>query len=201
MKLIYRGAEANLYEDKGRIQKIRVPKSYRVNQIDSTLRTRRTRQEAKIFDKLNAEKLPVPKILNIDEQKSSLEFEKIKGKQLKDVIDAKNYTSYGKQIGKFIATIHALDIIHGDLTTSNMIVKNKKIYFIDFGLGFFSKRVEDKAVDLHLLKEALDSKHYKIADKCFKTVLQVYKKAYKNATEVLDRLKKVEQRGRYKQRY
>ncbi|MEZ5335421.1 MAG: RIO1 family regulatory kinase/ATPase [Methanolobus sp.] len=30
-------------------------------------------------------------------------------------------------------------MVHGDLTTSNLIFFNEKIYMIDFGLAFFRK--------------------------------------------------------------
>ena len=72
--------------------------------------------------------------------------------------------------------------------------------FIDFGLGFFSNKIEDKAVDLHLLKQALESKHFKKWDENFKEVLKNYKIS-KDSEKVLERLKKVESRGRYKDKY
>ena len=104
-----------------------------------------------------------------------------------------------KEIGEKIAVLHNNHIIHGDLTTSNMIF-NEEVYFIDFGLSFFSHKIEDKAVDLHLLKQALESKHYKIWEKAFKTALETYKKNAENSDEILKRLEKVEKRGRYKQK-
>ena len=95
--------------------------------------------------------------------------------------------------------MHQQGIIHGDLTTSNMILseKDKKVYFIDFGLAFHSIKTEDKAVDIHLLKEALQSKHFLIANEIWKEFVRVYGKQNK---EVLERLEKVEKRGRYKQK-
>ena len=74
-------------------------------------------------------------------------------------------------------------------------------YFIDFGLGFANGRVEDKAVDIYLIKEALEAKHFLHFEKFFKVVLEGYKKTSKHAAEVLKRLEKVEKRGRYKQNY
>ncbi|HLC62675.1 MAG TPA: O-sialoglycoprotein endopeptidase, partial [Candidatus Nanoarchaeia archaeon] len=85
-------------------------------------------------------------------------------------------------------------------TTSNMIY-SKEIYFIDFGLSFFSEKAEDKAVDLHLLKEALESKHYKIWEECFKSVLEAYKKEANKSGETLKRLEAVEKRGRYRAKH
>ncbi|MBU0906810.1 MAG: Kae1-associated serine/threonine protein kinase [Nanoarchaeota archaeon] len=76
-----------------------------------------------------------------------------------------------------------------------------KLYFIDFGLGFANGRVEDKAVDLYLIKEALEAKHFLHWEELFKAVLEGYKKTSKNSAEVLKRLEKVEKRGRYKEQY
>jgi Kae1-associated kinase Bud32 len=80
-----------------------------------------------------------------------------------------------------------------------MILKDNKVYFIDFGLGFVSLKIEDKAVDLHLLKQALESKHYKVFEDCFNSILKGYKKSV-NYEDVMERLKKVEKRGRYKRK-
>jgi TP53 regulating kinase-like protein len=102
-----------------------------------------------------------------------------------------------KQIGEEIAKLHNADIIHGDLTTSNMILKDNSIFFIDFGLGYISKKIEDKAVDLHLLKQALEAKHFLHWETLFEHVLKGYK-SYNESPKVLERLKAVEKRGRYR---
>ena len=78
------------------------------------------------------------------------------------------------------------------------MILSKEIYFIDFGLSFFSDKAEDRAVDLHLLKEALESKHYKIWEECFKCALDAYRKEAKGADSILTRLEVVEKRGRYR---
>ena len=86
------------------------------------------------------------------------------------------------------------------MTTSNMILKNEEIYFIDFGLGFISRKIEDKAVDLHLLKEALEARHFEHWKILFDDVLKGYKNS-KDSDKVLKQLEKVERRGRYKEKY
>ena len=121
-------------------------------------------------------------------------MEYVNGNKLRDVFDLK----HAKKIGEYVAKMHNDGIVHGDLTTSNMIESKDEIYFIDFGLSFFSEKFEDKAVDLHLLKEALESKHYKIADKSFKEIISNYKKHAKDSKEIIERLKQVEARGRNK---
>jgi TP53 regulating kinase-like protein len=76
--------------------------------------------------------------------------------------------------------------------------KDKRLYFIDFGLSFNSHKIEDKAVDIHLFKQALESKHYKIADSAYREFIKAYNP--KDKKEILGRLAIVEQRGRYKEK-
>ncbi len=97
--------------------------------------------------------------------------------------------------------MHNKDIIHGDLTTSNMIYYNYKVYFIDFGLSFFSEKTEDKAVDLHLLRQAIDSKHYKVYEKAFYLILKGYISKAKSSKEIIKRFEIVELRGRNKAKF
>mgnify|MGYP001561246109 CR=1 FL=1 len=194
-KIICQGAEAILYQEKNKLIKHRIPKSYRIKEIDDKLRKFRTRREGKILEKAS---INVPKIFKIDDKDMKIEMEFIPGKLLKDILDDLSISERNKickQIGEEISKLHEQSIIHGDLTTSNLIYYNKKIYFIDFGLSFFSHKIEDKAVDLHLLKQALESKHYKHFESTFKAILS----AYKNK-EVLSRLEIVEKRGRYKRK-
>src|SRR3989338_6702471 len=195
-QLIAQGAEAKLFLERGRILKNRFPKSYRIKEIDEKLRGFRTRREAKILQKLYAVNFPSPKLIKNDE-KENLIIEKIGGKLIKDVLEKSDYKKLCAEIGKKIAVLHNNSIIHGDLTKSNMIL-NKEIYFIDFGLSFFSEKPEDKAVDLHLLKEGLESKHYRIWEKCIKYALEAYKKEAKRSEDILKRLEVVEKRGRYR---
>ena len=113
------------------------------------------------------------------------------GEKVRDVLD-ENW-KLGEKIGEQIYKLHSRKIVHGDLTTSNMILKNNKIYLIDFGLGMITDRAEDMAVDLHLFKECLISRHNSVWQKVWRGFL----KSYKNE-KVLKHLKKVEARGRYK---
>ncbi|MBU1204256.1 MAG: Kae1-associated serine/threonine protein kinase [Nanoarchaeota archaeon] len=200
MKILHRGAEAVLYvNEQGNIVKDRIKKGYRIEQIDYKLRKFRTRREAKL---LRRQIIPSPEVLSVDETETKITMQYIKGQLIKDILDTISDNQRKKicrQIGNNIAKLHDQNIIHGDLTTSNMILKDDSIYFVDFGLGFISEKAEDKAVDLHLLKKALEAKHYKNFRQCFGAVLQTYKKS-RNAGQVLERLKQVESRGRYKKR-
>lgn len=194
-KQISKGAEAIIYLDKDVI-KDRIKKSYRIKEIDEKLRKSRTKREAKVLENLSVINFPSPNLIYSD-QKEIIKMEYIKGPKLRDVLEKKDYISLSKEVGKKIAIMHNNHIIHGDLTTSNMLL-NKEIYFIDFGLSFFSYKIEDKAVDLHLLKQALESKHYRVWEKCFNAALKSYEKESHDGKEVIARLEKVELRGRYK---
>ena len=196
MKIIGQGAEAKLFLDKDKVVKDRITKKYRIPEIDNRIRGFRTRMEAKVISKLSDAGVPVPKLIDSDD-KERIVIEYIDGTKLRDVLDKKNYEKLMKELGEDIALLHNNDIIHGDLTTSNFIFKDK-IYFIDFGLSFFSHKIEDKAVDLHLLKQALESKHYEFWEDAYKVVLDNYKKKADKGEEIIERLEKVESRGRYK---
>jgi len=197
MELIAQGAEAKLYKEKEHLIKERVKKNYRIAEIDDSLRKKRTRKEAKILEKIS--KLGFsPKVISNDES-SKITMEFIKGKTLRDCLKKENHKEMMQELGKKIAILHNHNIIHGDLTTSNFIYSDdNKIYFIDFGLAFESDKVEDKAVDIHLLKQALESKHYQIWEECYKEALKAYEKECKQGKEVIKRLDTVEKRGRYK---
>lgn len=200
MKLIGQGAEAKLFLDKNKLIKERIKKSYRLSEIDERIRKSRTKRETKLLEK-SAKFISIPEVYSSDGFK--IEMELIKGKKLSESLDNFNNKKRGeicRLIGKQVALLHNGDIIHGDLTTSNMILENEKLYFIDFGLGLISNKIEDKAVDLHLLKQALESKHYKHFENSFKTVISSYKKYVKNPKEIISRFEKVEKRGRYKRK-
>jgi Kae1-associated kinase Bud32 len=197
-KMLFQGAEAIITKKGNAILKDRVEKKYRHPQLDSRIRTQRTRKELKLLEKAS-KVIQVPKILNFSQYQIGMEM--IKGKNLAFTLDnAKDKLSISKMIGVQLAKLHNIGIIHGDLTTSNMIYSNEKLYFIDFGLGYESQNAEDKAVDLHVLKEALGAKHPVVADKCFAAIVRGYGQS-KNARAVIMRLQAVEKRGRYKQQY
>ncbi len=196
MKILKRGAEAVLYLEGNSIVKERISKGYRIPAIDHRLRKERTRSEAKILEKVRF----APKLIDVNEKLMTIKMEFLKGKLIKDIFDRNSKSEMlkiSRKIGERVAELHDANIIHGDLTTSNMILKNNAVYFIDFGLSYISTKEEDKAVDLHLLRQALESKHWKHYAECYKEALKGYGKS-STSKEVTDQLKKVEARGRYK---
>ncbi|NJL43970.1 MAG: Kae1-associated serine/threonine protein kinase [Nitrosarchaeum sp.] len=116
------------------------------------------------------------------------------GPKLADCLE--QHPELAKHIGRLVAALHDQSIIHGDLTTSNMILSDGAVHLIDFGLSFFSHRIEDKAVDIHLLRQALESKHHTIWESAFEAVLSGY---HPNEREqILQRYTQVESRGKNK---
>lgn len=199
-KIIAQGAEAFIERSGQNIIKKRISKGYRYPELDEKLRRLRTRTEARLIEKA-LQHITVPAIRATNEQTKELVIEYVAGKKVAEILDkTKKLQAYAKQIGKSVAKLHDANIIHGDLTTSNMLVKGSTIYFIDFGLGFQSARIEDKAVDLHVLKEALEARHPKVWQRVWNQILKSYKSS-KHYKETITRLNKVEQRGRYKNQY
>ena len=104
------------------------------------------------------------------------------------------------KIGKSIGQLHAHGLIHGDLTTSNMILTSEgKLFFVDFGLGEKNEELEAQGVDLHLMKRALQSTHYLFWEECFKDVLCGYSSIVgaEVAEKVYQKIREIERRGRY----
>jgi len=195
LKLLSQGAEAKIYElDKDTLIKDRVKKNYRIAEIDEMLRKSRTKAEVSLLKKASSIGVSVPSIKKVE--KYSFEMDYIKGAVLRDYLENVKEGELKRIfsiVGKQINILHAHNIIHGDLTTSNMIVKDNLVYFIDFSLGEVSDKIEDKAVDLHLIKQALIAKHNKIWEKAFNIILKEY-----HDSRVIERLKSVELRGRKK---
>lgn len=196
MKEIGRGAEAVIYLNGNKVIKERLSKEYRISQLDNTLRKQRTKREAKVLEKL---KPIAPLLINTDDCSMKIEMEYLQGPKLRDVLED-NHEHYATEIGKLIAFVHSQGIVHHDLTTSNMIATPNGLKLIDFGLSFFSEKEEDRAVDLHLLERGLDSKHFAIKEQVWNAFLKAYTENFSDAKKVINRLDKVEKRGRNKQK-
>jgi Kae1-associated kinase Bud32 len=246
-KLLAQAAEAKIFlketKEGKQIIKDRTSKGYRHPELDKKIIKQRTKREANLLQKAS-EIINTPAPLNIHETQKSkttkIIMPFIEGKKLSENLENLDWQQICKKIGNQIAKLHDNNIIHGDLTTSNMILvgdsknilslskeiksppskssalnkkisketelvqasnkkaspDNSKLFFIDFGLGFTSERIEDKAVDLHLIKQALEAKHFSIHKEAEKIILENYNS--KEKSKVIEQLKKVEARGRYK---
>ncbi len=190
---IAQGAEAVLTRTPDGVVKSRPEKRYRHPDLDLRMRTRRTRAEARIIGKAARAGVRVPLVSQRDE--FTLVLEDIPGVPVKDVLDSR--VELAEQIGTMVAKLHSANLIHADLTTSNMMFTGEELVLIDFGLSYYSERDEDKAVDVHLFKQALLSKHHKVYGSAVRKFLKGYR-SWKGSEKVLERLKKVEARGKNK---
>ncbi len=197
MELIAKGAESNLFKDNGILIKERSKKKYRINEIDNKLRKKRTLSEGKILMKLKNE-VNVPEVMKVDEKEFKIFMKFINGKLLKDLLSEQKIederlknicVNLGIQIGK----MHKLNVIHNDLTTSNIIVNENDVYIIDFGLSYVSERIEDKATDLVVLEHSLNVIGFEYL---FAYIIEGYK-TYEECDKILEQTKKVKKRVRY----
>lgn len=207
LKLVSKGAEAYLYKSflfgMPVIIKYRIPKTYRDPILDKKIRSQRTILEAKIIGMLRLKGLPVPAVLFVDPDEALIVLEYIDGILLRDIIGRNVDRSLRifREVGLYIGLIHSNRIVHGDLTTSNIIIRKDdgKPYIIDFGLATYSDDIEDRGVDLHLLLRSLESTHPMYVDKLFKEFIKGYSSImgdeYTNI--LLNKVKEIRMRGRY----
>jgi serine/threonine protein kinase len=99
-----------------------------------------------------------------------LYMERIAGRTVKELLRSGSSSSgsypeaakaWAKEVGVVIGKMHDADVVHGDLTTSNIMIRDAdgKAVLIDFGLSTVSTVLEDKAVDLYVLERAFVSTH------------------------------------------
>jgi TP53 regulating kinase-like protein len=206
-RLIKRGAEACLYlaDWHGRkvIMKRRLPKKYRVLALDEQIRAYRTIHEPQLMHEAKKAGVPTPTIYLVDAKNATIIMEYIEGEQVKQLlakVSDGERQNLCRKIGELIGKLHRYGIVHGDLTTSNMIQTSEgKIFFVDFGLGEKTKELEARGVDLHLMKRALQSTHFQFAEKCFNAVIEGYASVLgaEEVKNVLDKIREIERRGRY----
>lgn len=205
--LIKKGAEANLYleewHDRQVILKRRLPKKYRIPELDEQIRSQRTIHEPQAIHRAKEAGVPTPTIFMVDVAEATIIMEFVDGRQVKQVLGGlplKEKLHLCHHIGTLIGRLHNHEIIHGDLTTSNMILTpHGTVVFVDFGLSEQSTEPEARGVDLHLMKRAFQSTHYKYAKECFEAVIQGYTETIgtRTAKKVMEKITEIEKRGRY----
>ena len=206
-KLLKKGAEASLFlaswHGRRVIVKARFPKKYRPAELDEKIRSYRTAHEPQLMHEAKKAGVPTPAICLVDMKNTSITMEFVEGKQVKQVlggVSKKEKQEICARIGELIGKMHKHGVIHGDLTTSNMILSAEgKIFLVDFGLGEKNTELEARGVDLHLMKRALQSTHYQFAGECFEHVMSGYCAAVgaEDTKNVLEKIREIERRGRY----
>ncbi|KAK1728737.1 tyrosine protein kinase [Colletotrichum acutatum] len=228
----------HLSSDRPAALKYRPPKPYRHPTLDARLTRSRILAEARVLAKCRREGCPVPALYALDEVAGWLMLEWIPGAPVRVRInewlgerrttaaipegegetpegappkkDPTGIKNLMRRMGTAIGQMHKIGIVHGDLTTSNMMLRPPKssdtndhddnpldgqVFIIDFGLASQSTSDEDRAVDLYVLERAFGSTHPR-AEAYFQDVLDAYRGSYKQAPVTLKKLEDVRMRGR-----
>ena len=202
MKLIKKGAEADIYltlwNEKKSILKIREKKDYRNPILDRRIREQRTIRESSIMAEVKSFGVCSPLVYYVDTKMCRIYMQHMKGTLVRDLSNKKMIKAC-QEIGKIVGKLHKNGIMHGDLTTSNFLSLNDKVFVIDFGLAQRTDKIEDHAIDLRLFKEILNSAHAKIMEKAWTEFLKAYKKVVGSPryNRVLSQVAVIESRGRY----
>jgi N6-L-threonylcarbamoyladenine synthase/protein kinase Bud32 len=185
-----RGAEAVIERIGPLVQKRRLPKIYRTKALNRKLVGERTRAEARLLSAARRHGVRTPIIHDLTHDTIDMEY--LEGTPLKCALTQENVLRAGQTVGK----LHKGAIIHGDLTTSNMIVVENSVALIDFGLAYISDETESQGVDVHVFFQTLESTSSE-ADTLKKTFVEGYQSAFSDADEILDRVEEIRLRGRY----
>jgi len=205
LRLIRKGAEAHIFLARwlGRpvVVKHRVPKTYRHPELDKALRARRTVREAQALRRAKEVGVPTPLVYLIDRGSATLIMEYVEGERLKELLASGDPSALDLmvELGRLVGLLHRSNIIHGDITTSNVIrARDGSLVLVDFGLSEFSTELEKKGVDLHLLKRVLESTHHDVAKEAWEAFLRGYRTVLgRGAEAVIEKVREIELRGRY----
>jgi len=231
-EIIRQGAESIVYklqfQSRDAIAKERFVKAYRHPELDAKLRKERTNQEVRNLNKCRKNGIDVPEVLHVDQERNRIYMEFVQGSTVRDFLnqidlsnkqeyDASGVDAVTMKIGAALGKMHSLNIVHGDLTTSNVMLRSGaspqsdkpkaeaatlaelssgSLCIIDFGLSYVSTAVEDQAVDLYVLERALLSTHPN-SDAAFTKILEAYQ-SERGSAKVIQKLEAVRARGRKK---
>jgi TP53 regulating kinase-like protein len=204
-RVIAKGAEADLvlreWNGLKALSKIRRPKGYRHPELDSRLRRSRTKAEADSIHRAKLSGVGTPLLYHVDPDNAIIVMEYIDGVKVRDAVDGltdEERRELFTRIGGYAGRLHGAGIIHGDLTTSNILKQGDRLVFIDFGLAEVSTEVEKRGVDLNLMNRMLTSTHYRHQEELLAAFVEGYRETLgAEAEEALTRMEEVAKRGRY----
>ncbi|KAM3543477.1 EKC/KEOPS complex subunit BUD32 [Beauveria bassiana] len=238
--LVTQGAEGRLYKTTYLVPSLpcalkhRPSKPWRHPTLDARLTRHRILSEARILAKCRRDGVRVPALYALDESQGWLMLEWIQGPPVRVAINARlrpgaiverdaSLRALLRRIGDAVGALHKIGIVHGDLTTSNMMLDptgrtseqdgggggggaaededaqeeslRGDVVIIDLGLASGAVQEEERAVDLYVLERAFGSTHPR-AECVFHEVLDAYRQTHKQAPGVLKKLDEVRMRGR-----
>jgi bifunctional N6-L-threonylcarbamoyladenine synthase / protein kinase Bud32 len=194
-ELLDNGAEAVVYLEEGHegkkvLVKERVPKVYRHKEIDEMIRKERNRTEARLMSEARRSGVSTPIIYDVEDFKLQMQY--IEGVPIKYLITPE----ISEKVGELVGKLHNSGIVHGDLTTSNLLLAGERLYLLDFGLAYFDKGLEARGVDVHVLFQTFESTH-----SAHEALMEAFKKGYQRtfieSEGVLKRVEEIKKRARY----
>lgn len=201
LKLLKHCAEAKLFETeycgKKALLKERVRKGYRNNKLNEKLIAMRVMKESNLISRAKTAGVRTPVLYKVEKESGRIWMEFVEGKQLKELLNEGKGKQYCRAVGEDIAKLHLQRIIHGDLTTSNILIHNNGLVFLDFGLGNVSCKEEDFAVDLLNLKKTFLASH-PLLEKQWQEIEESYTRRFVKGKVILKKLQEIEKRVRYK---
>lgn len=203
-EVIYRGAEATLTTALrfGRlvVLKQRGPKAYRIAELETAIARGRMRNEARLLRRAREAGVGAPAVLDADPEAQTLVLEYLGRRALRegfDTLPGPQRRQAARAVGKAVGRLHKAGIIHGDLTTSNIIMKGGAVHILDFSLGQVGDRLEERAVDLKAFKDSFAATHLPHAAD-FGLVLAGYRAVLGTpGARVVAHIRKIERRRRY----
>jgi len=212
-RVIYRGAEADLLRGSWcgveAVFKFRRPFIYRLKVLDDAIRRQRTAREAEMIHEAKRSGARTPLLYFVDPANALIVMQWVEGRRLKEAVSSlppEGLERVFAELGGEVARLHASGIMHGDLTTSNVLLDNdddrsddNELTLIDFGLAIRTTRLEDRAVDLRLVKETLTGAHSEVASKAYAALLEGYggEVGPGEVRAVTRQVAEIERRGRY----
>jgi len=205
-RLLYKGAEADVvlgdWQGLEAVFKVRKPLTYRLQVLDEAIRRHRTVHEAEMIHLAKKAGVASPFLYNVDIQSSTLAMQFVRGERVKDMVASLSSSELDRmffEFGQNVAKLHRFGIMHGDLTTANVVRSGGRLVFVDFGLSVRTTRLEDHAVDLRLIKETLVGAHPDVSARALDALNRGYASVVGPARSraVLKQLQNIERRGRY----
>jgi len=194
------GSEAIIFKEVwfGRdvIIKKRISKEYRLLELDNKIRTSRIKHEVKMMMHAKEAKVRVPMIYDVNFFDFSIVMEYIPGITLREYLKNNNNLEPLQKYFDGIIKLHSHYISHGDPTTSNVIVNDKEVVFIDFSLGKNRSEIEELAVDIHLIRETFNALHYQYQE-LFNEFIEKYSNSWSVGYKVIEKEKELSLRARY----
>jgi len=180
------------------VYKIRLSKPYRHPRLDDRLRRARTRREARSLSRLPEWGVPTPTLYEVDVDLGLIVMEYLPGETLREVTEERFRASLFEELGRLVGRMHEHGFVHYDLTTSNVLVVDGRLYVIDLGLSDDSTDLEDHAIDLRVFERCLESTHPDVMEEAWEAFVRGYREERGETTDqVLKQLEDVKSRVRY----